>query len=438
MAFFDVLDRLPDVISLWLLTSLVGATLCGYYFIFRGHIKSIFDPLGAVLLFSSFATAFLIVLATAGLVEPWALAYVAAVLAFFYAPLLATRIRPSVARRCFSAKIAMPTTESLLALLLLQTLLQGVTYLAVGIPILQESRLTLYESGGGIGALGRFKDGLEIASVVLPFIALRGGRKGRVVAWLLLAAVAIGALLSGSKGAILVLPFGWYLGGVYVTGSWRVSFILTKGRLGALTCLLMVPIGVTMWRSQGGSSALFQSAQDFVVRLIAEGDGYAYFFGGNRINDIARPDFLALIRPITTALRITDPAAAVTPGFEIVRELFGADDSTWGPNTRLPIYLLYFYGAWGLMIAPLLGWCLALARRRTLNMAQSSPARFAIACSVYAAMTRTEVDPQIMVNGLFNVLVSLPLLLAATNVVRRDGRAVPVNVANASIAESPG
>jgi len=161
----------------------------------------------------------------------------------------------------------------------------------------------------------------------------------------------------------------------------------------------------------GGLGATFQV---LAVRIAAEGDPYAYFLGHDAIDAISRHDWLAPLRPVLAALRLDSPENSVNPGFEVIREVLGVDSPMAGPNSRLAIYLLYFYGFGGVVLAPLLGVALGAARNFLGGRVRRSPISFAVAAAVYVHFCRLEIDPQLTVAGLFGLALVLPIFWLAS------------------------
>ena len=409
MDFFAIVEQLRESAGVISLVFAIVLTLLLYYAVFRFRLSSIFDPLTAVVAFSAVASAFLIVLVSMELVSVAKAGFVALCLALLYLPLLlfgSGRQRAKPLQR-----VQVPKPGTLFVLLIIHVALQAIVYIGFGIPLLQESRLTAFAAGGGIGVISRLKDGIEFGAIVLAFIALQAPSRRDRLAYALLISTGISLLLSGSKGAILSLPFGWYLAQVYGTGRWSLPKWSWRRRIVLFTALLAVPLAVLLGQSRAQSAGLGDVVQALAIRVVAEGDGYAYFLAGDRIDSLATGDLLAVIRPVLTTLRLAPAESAITPGFEVVRELFGDDAGAWGPNTRLPIFILYFYGVGGLVLAPLFGLLLVWNRRALLHSAGRSPIRFALLASLYAASARIEVDPQIAVNGWLDVALVSPIFV---------------------------
>ena len=185
---------------------------------------------------------------------------------------------------------------------------------------------------------------------------------------------------------------------------------------GVQTCssdLLAAPLIVIAVQSAGDTGGLAGVLQRLATRIAAEGDGYAYFLGDDLIDRIARPDWIAPLRQVLVAFRLVPAETAVNPGYEVVAEVLSIDSPSTGPNSRLPIYLLYFYGYGGIVFAPLLGMALGWARNRVARAGRISPTSFALVAAAFLHVSRLEVDPQLTVAGLFGMVLAMPIFLAA-------------------------
>ena len=345
MDFFSVLQAIIEEFGVAELVPLVGVVAV-YWFAFRKRLGSIFDPLTYVVVLSAITVILLFVLRTNDVVSQDKLIFSLCTLALYYGTfsMVAERL-PQKSRQ----RILPPQTgfRTLVVLFSANALLLGTTYAFFGIPLFLESRLAQFAGGGGVGVIARLTGGLQFASLLLAFMALRGGRRHRFWSKALIVQFVLSAILSGSKGAIVTAVFAWYLARVYAEGSWRVSIRWSKGTVLAFGLILALPLFTLVVQSGSQGIDLVAAASGYATRFAAEGDGYVYFFGDDLIDRIARPDLLALARPILAALRLVPVDTAVNPGFEVIREIFSVDDPSTGPNTRLPIYLLYFYGVGG-------------------------------------------------------------------------------------------
>jgi hypothetical protein len=174
--------------------------------------------------------------------------------------------------------------------------------------------------------------------------------------------------------------------------------------------------------TQGGGAT--ETLIALVTRVVAEADPYAYFLGNDAIDRISRVDPIAPFRPVLAALRLVPADSVVNPGFAIVAEVLGVDAPAAGPNTRLPIYLLFFYGPAGIVAAPLAGAVLGAMRNGVVHATAWSPMSFALTAAAYYAVARIEVDPQLAIDGLFGLSLALPLFALASGA--RWLRAEPV------------
>lgn len=425
MSFFDVLELLYEESGALEALFVFCAMLLLYFLTFRRRVHSPFDPLAFVLLLSACSTTILTLMTLHGAVSLEKYTFVVATLVLFYAGFLVadTSSMQKYKRRVISSSTSVHPISSLtLAVLFFANLVVlGITYVFFGIPLLLESRLAQFSESGGFGVLNRLAVGLEPVSLVMAFIALRQPRQGSWWAKAIVIQFVVAALLSGSKGSLLNGLFAWLFVSVFSQRTWSTEGRLPRPMVVFLILALLAPLGIVTVQGIDGTAGVSNAAGMLLVRLAAEGDGYAYFLGNDLIDSVARRDWIAPLRQVLVALRIVGPETALNPGFEIVREVLSIDAPSTGPNSRLPIYLLFFYGYGGIVASPLLGMALGWTRNRLTNGRQTTPMKFAIAAAVYLHFSRLEVDPQLTVAGLFGLALTLPILWIA-GLLGRDSR----------------
>lgn len=414
MDFFSVLETILEQQGALQFCGLLLTVALVYHRVFRRKVRSLLDPLTYVLVFSSFTVVLLFILVSLDIIAADKFIFSVATLALFYGTFLLTAGNSrKVHRRQTAGALDRMNPASLVILLLINSTLLAATYIFFGVPLFLESRLSLWTNAGGFGVIGRLTGGLEFVSLLIGVVAARGRGPQRRWGAALIVQFIIAAILSGSKGSLLSILFAWYLSEVRRRKTWNVSVALSRKSAAAVVVLLALPL-LTIAIQTGRDGATGVSAVvSYATRVAAEGDGYVYFFGGDLIDKMARTDYLALVRPVLTGLRLSPVETAVNPGFEVMSQILSVDGVAAGPNSRLPIYILFFYGKPGIVLVPVLGLALGLARNAVIGAVNRSLYRYAVVASVYLACTKIEVDPQIFVNGLFNLGLALPVLWLA-------------------------
>ncbi len=415
MSFFEVLDLLVEESNAFEALGLLLAVLVIYYLIFRRRLHSLFDPMLYVLTLSAGATVLLLLMTLHGAVSWGKLAFVVTTLALFYAGFLAIDSPASRRRQVRPHPSARPAVSAttLAILFFANFAVLAVTYVFFGVPLFLESRLAQFSDSGGFGVLGRLTLGLEFSTLVVGFIALRQQSTARPWGKAILLQFLVSALLSGSKGSLITGLFAWYLSQVYFARSWAPGSKLPRFMVRFLWLVLAAPLIVISVQSAGDTGGPAGVLQRLATRIAAEGDGYAYFLGDDLIDRIARPDWIAPLRQVLVAFRLVPAETAVNPGYEVVAEVLSIDSPSTGPNSRLPIYLLYFYGQGGIVVAPLLGMALGWVRNRVARSGRLSPTSFALVAAAFLHVSRLEVDPQLTVSGLFGMALALPVFWTA-------------------------
>jgi hypothetical protein len=423
MDFFTALALLQEQVHIFSVLAIALAVALAYYLAFHGRLHHLFDPLSWVLVFSSVTLTLLLILYLEDFISSSKVAWTLGVLVAFYGSflLLETYERSSPRAQIVTNTVQMrpPERSALLMLLVVNSALWVVTYVFFGIPLFLESRLEQFAQGGGVGLLSRLTSGLDFVCLVMGMLSLRLGQGARLLGLLLVAQYIITAMLSGSKAALVSLLFAYYLVEACAQGRWDTRLKTSGGKLMLAGLVILSPIAVLIAKGvDGDTNAIVQ----LFTRVAAEGDAYILFYGGDLIDELARFDPIALLRPLLATFRLASPESMVNPGFEVVASVLGVDNPTAGPNSRLPIYLYFFYGWSGLALAPLLGIGLYASRRAVRRSFQSSPLHFSVQCSIYLLFTKVEVDPQLTVNGLVNLLIVFPILSLAALCHSRSGR----------------
>jgi hypothetical protein len=414
MNFFEVLAVLLSEADAARSMAVFSAVVFVYYLLFKRRLRSVFDPLVYVVAMSAVSTTLLLLMYAHGLVSSRKVMFVLATLGLFYAGFLAADRSRRPLKESPKPGVAIPSA-TLITLFAAQFVVFALIYGLFGVPLLLDSRLSQFAGSGGFGVLTRTATGLEFVCVLLAIMARRQTQSGaRFWANALLLQFIVTSLLSGSKGALLGGLFAWYLALLYETGRFGVVKRVSCGMKAAIALVVASPLAVIAVQTATEGADPLASSQALLVRVAAEGDAYAYFLGNDAIDTIARTDWLAPLRQLLVPLRLMPAQTQVNPGFEVITEVLGIDSPDQGPNSRLAIYLLFFYGEGGLVLAPLLGALLGFARNNLVRQTRRSPVVFAVAATVYVHMTKLEVDPQLTIAGLFGLLLVSPVLLLAS------------------------
>jgi hypothetical protein len=411
-----------------------------YYILFRRRFPSVLDPIVYVLAMSAVSMTFLLLLTVHGWVSVEKFVFVALTLALFYLGFLLVDSSSSntPSRRHIDVPSRPVSSITLATLFWANFAVLAIIYVFFGIPLFLESRLAQFTDSGGFGVLSRLATGLEFATLVVGFISMRQGRPGRKWGIAITLQFIVSGLLSGSKGSLLSGLFAWYLSHVFSSRSWSGRPNLPRFMVAFLCLVIASPLLVISIQSAGDAGGLAGVVGRLATRIAAEGDGYAYFLGNDRIDIVAQHDWIAPLRQVLVALRVLPREGSVNPGIEIIREVLSVDSPSLGPNSRLPIYLLFFYGYGGIVFAPLSGMALGWSRNRLLQGSQDAPVKFALMAAVYVFCCKIEVDPQIAVDGVFDLGLTLPIFFAAIALGgRARHRRFPDRMSQADITEKP-
>ena len=416
MDFFQALDVMfEDLNFLYFIVSVTFSVLV-YILVFKSYVVSFLDPLTYVLAFSSVALALLLILYNLNIVGLSKVVWTIGVLILFYGAFLIGESVWGWRRvRLINHRPHVQRLDSGFMMMLfgVNLLLWIITYAFFGVPLFLESRLEQFSGGGGVGLIYRLTSGLEFITLMMAMMGVRRGGSVRFWALWLLGLAMVTSLLSGSKSALMNFVFAYYLSEVYAQRRFDVVINITKRQKLMISAVLVSPVLVLGVKSAAGLGPEMGVLAMLVTRIIAEGDGFVYFYGGDLIDDIARFDWFALFRPFLTTLRIVPVETAVNPGYEVITAVLGVDSPAAGPNSRLPIYLYFFYGYFGLILAPIFGFLLSVVRRSLRFGLTQPPIAFSYLASLYFLATKIEVDPQITLQGLVNLMLVSPILIGA-------------------------
>jgi hypothetical protein len=415
MSFYDALEILFGESSFYEAFALFASVVLIYYVTFKARLASILDPIAYVLAMSAVSVTFLLLLTFHGLVSLQKCVFVVLTLALFYFGFLMvdSSARESRQKRQIEFRLPRVSNMTLAILFWANFVVLAIIYIFFGVPLFLESRLAQFTDSGGFGVLNRLATGLEFATLVVGFISIRHGRNSRKWAIAIIVQFMVSALLSGSKGSLLSGLFAWYLSHVYNSKSWFGRPNLPRSMVAFLWLVIVSPLLIISIQSAGEADGAAGVVGRLATRIAAEGDGYAYFLVNDRIDAVAKHDAIAPLRQVLVALRVLPREGSVNPGLEIIREVLSVDSPSLGPNSRLPIYILFFYGYSGIVFAPVLGMAFGWVRNRLRQRGQGDPVKFALMAVIYLYCCKIEIDPQLSVDGLFDLGLTLPIFFVA-------------------------
>lgn len=312
---------------------------------------------------------------------------------------------------------------------------QAYVYSVSGLPILLDSRLETFSTGGGYGLFSRLL--LVSSTVALSCAAYRIALvKRRLLARLadvlvLVLCIAV-AVMSGSKGALLNMVFT-----ISLTLFFASRFVETEEaerrmrRFLLLVVLLAFPVAFATVYLQAGIDNPFELASVIAMRFFQTGEIYFMVYPGDVLDRLPEANgLLALLYAPLGSLRLVDREALPT-NLGLLAFWYHYDTALLaGPNARHNVFGLHYFGPWlSIAFSFLLGMMLSVARNGLYRFLPGTP----IAMIVYVLVVSCAVFIEQDVAGqaieyLFSVALFFPVLLVVSTLVapgrlRRAGRA---------------
>lgn len=223
------------------------------------------------------------------------------------------------------------------------------TYILLGIPLFKESRLETYSGSGGLGILSYFT-GIALFYCCVYLFYLLKKKRWTLLAKLNIVLIAIFSILSGSKGSILIILYGYFFYKYYYLNQ-KIKF---KDIKKYLPVILLFPIVMIVINSGNGLMAFL----DFGIRLVAYGDIYWEAFPNGTMNsiNIDSPAYY-IFGPILAPFRLIDGSMVEPPiGAQLNWIVSPAENGIMkGPNTRLSVLCWIIFKNYGIIIASLFG-----------------------------------------------------------------------------------
>lgn len=402
----------------WLYIACLLISISVYIVVYKGYVKTIFDPLFISLTYSSFGSAIVLFLFATHSI-PFSI----------FLNFLLTQVAFSIGLFCFRGSeqlnIQLPrhTPRNLKQINscyfffgCVTIICHLITYKTRGIPLFLPSRLEAFSGGSGIGIIARFIDTTLLSSILCYYYLLAFNKEIRITVLhhLLFATIVLFLILSGSKSAFLNLIFCLFcLTRFYPTVKERIkrvfpiSILQNKWLLG-LTGLASALIIITLEENETPLNPI----QELGLRFISSGDTYymAYPNGVYKLIDGAH-GFKALFLDFLGFFRIYSwnelPEAI---GIELA-QYHHWGDIVWGPNARHNLFGLIYYGfAGSIIFSFVIGAVVAFFRNKMLTLSGNNIFFFLLYSMAYIKVTFMETDPMLALTYLNNILIIFPIL----------------------------
>jgi hypothetical protein len=224
-------------------------------------------------------------------------------------------------------------------------------YAERGIPVLQDTRLSIYQSTGW-GIVDRAFDVLLVI-IVYYLIDLLRRRRWMFAEWMSLLVVVTIELLSGAKIAVLEI---FFIAGLasYFMGTHRRFFSL-RSRAFLVSVLVAVAAAlavVTIQSRNSVESGLDLSPVDsLVLRLVASGDAFVYAYPENFVTylDGSHPVSAVLKEYLAFFRLVPDADLPAHIGVQL-SQYFTGNGSMFQTNAKPNLFGLVYFGFWGSIV----------------------------------------------------------------------------------------
>jgi len=302
--------------------------------------------------------------------------------------------------------------------ILLYILSISITYYFQGIPLLLENRLETYQSGGGIGILGR------IINVMYPSIiycliyrihvdnSLNKKISNKHILVIIL--LFITGTLSGSKSAILLIVFVFTYFVMYFHTNKTMSkstkrvlyYLMFLGFISAFI-ILILPI----LKYNGNKLA---SLEIFYKRISISGDIFVFAYPNNIIDalKIPEPGYIALFKDFWGFSRILSPSEIPPPLGTAIYQYVNNTSIIGGSNSRHNVFgYIYFGIIGGVCFSYVLGIITSFFRNKLPKMLKTTPLSGLIYTQFSLVCLNLELDPVYTLGQINNLIfIFLPFI----------------------------
>ncbi len=260
-----------------------------------------------------------------------------------------------------------------------------ITYYLIGIPLLMSSRLEVYSSGGGIGALSYITNFSTFYCCIYVFIFI--SNKKYFIAIFSLISILIFSILSGSKSGILVLLYSYF----FYRFFYLKQKFNTKQIIKYIPLIVAFPIIILLMKYDGD---FLKSTIGLAQRIVAYGDCYWFAYPNNVIENVhIESPFKYLFSPFLGPLRIIDYSEVdKNLGLQLISLVYDYE-SSWGPNSRLSVLNWCLFKWYGLIMCLLLGVFVGYFTTRIINILPHSIISVIIYGFIYTKIMTVITDP---------------------------------------------
>lgn len=310
------------------------------------------------------------------------------------------------------------------------------TYILLGIPLLMENRLMVYQSGG-YGVLGRIID----VTIVISFytfmdmkLRYRSKRLGNIYGYLYIIFLIVSLILNGSKSGILNLVFivgiFCYINKLKFNISLVQKYSKISKRLFIAAILSMLIILMTNYGvfSDGNYSRIYDLVGVIFMRVFNSGDIYVLSYPNDALFNIQNNfnGFVALFKDMLATFRLIATEEMPPPLGNVAFNIY-SNTAIGGANARQSLFGYYYFGFSGsLLFSFILGMIMSFFRHVLPRMKKPTPLSMAVVCYFILNYSFLDIDPSYQFSKITNFLIVLPLILLLTMFISK--KAITSNV----------
>ena len=393
----------------------------------RASTTALYDPWALQQIQTAFATSAVILMWQAGIINSsLAIYHISATIAFLVCA--GSAFKRITLKQYFHRRVKRGALNSMtVMLLIIFVLAQLSAWMLAGIPILLESRLNAFSSGGGIGVLSRIISFTSVSVIFLSVLRIGTSPKnkikfldGFVLIFSVFASVANGSKTSILLTVLIILMSNWIFQRTFLG---YVAPTVSKKKLVAFACglsvLVLIPMAFEMTRDS--ESAIGGPLSALALRLVFSGDGYMWLYGDDYLSFVKVSSPIALLFSDFLGVTRIVPwdQLPVHPGLQIYQDLYPFSDAIRGPNVRVDAFGLLFGNMLiGVIFSAALGSLFGVLRAWLFRV--KSAAFFLPAIYLFIQAPALFVDPLLGVTALVNAGFGTAIVVLTVVLIGKD------------------
>lgn len=421
---YEFYEVLLNNINLYVFLMLLFIT--GYIFIYRKIIVNLINPIFLPVVYSAIGSATVFTLFFSGNMSSYLfnsfcftqLAYLTGVFSLRYLtigkPLALNRLQE---RFDFSIDKILLGKIALYVFVLIMVVVHLIIYKTKGIPLFQVSRLEVFADGSGFGLYSRFSDVSIVAVIYLYFCFYfyKVGFKSHYHLFILLAFLFL--LLSGSKTALLTIPFILFcflllhnsseeVKNHYLIKNLKSIILITFGLAIAFVTLVITIQSNTLENDDLAAFSL-------LLRFVHSGDTFWYSYPNSVILKYQNSHGLqALFNDFLGFTRIYKwDELPPNLGLQLIR-YHHTGDGIFGPNARHNVFGIAYFGFYGsIFFSFLIGMVVSFAIHILPLIFKFAFISGIFFCIAFMSLISLELDPMLAMTSFDNALIIFPICL---------------------------